>query len=403
MRKIEVSTASGEGKAIAEIANREGAEDSMVLKAGSPEGDKDVVTITVEKEKVDEIIEKIGNYSKEEGITTDTRIWNAEKPFTGIEETGEESEKVPFEELKAEAYQSTSITLTYMALCVLTAALATLGLLQGNVVVIIGAMVIFPILRPIMTVSIGTIAGDLILFLRGVAAVGVAVFLGAISAFLVNLIIPWPQLNPLIMSISQLDILTVAIALVAGFIAGVSMISEISEKLAGVAIAAALVPPIAALGINIFSFMVGRTGVDLIGSTALVIVVNCLAIDIGGGLVFYLSGLVKVTEKLFSTHIKVATLLLILFSVPFAYTSYISFQKSQLKNNIRSEVNENVALINGSLKEFNVDFDEAEVTLEVLSTQSPPSGFKQKIQRDILDATNREFRVRITYIKTEET
>jgi uncharacterized hydrophobic protein (TIGR00271 family) len=168
----------------------------------------------------------------------------------------------------------------------LAAAIATLGLLMNSPAVVIGAMVIAPLMSPIVGVSMGVVDGDGRLLwdatkttLRGAA---LAILVGAA----ISALVPNKHLTAEILGRTQPSLLDLGVALLAGAV-GVYAHCERDalSALSGVAIAVALAPPLAAAGIGI-------TMLDgpIAGGALLTFLTNLIAIVAAGSVVFLLFG-----------------------------------------------------------------------------------------------------------------
>ncbi|MGQ9714525.1 MAG: DUF389 domain-containing protein [Anaerolineae bacterium] len=174
----------------------------------------------------------------------------------------------------------------YFVLIALSSIIATLGLLQNSAAVIIGAMLVAPLMTPILALSLGVVLGEVGILrsaaesaLKGVAA---AV---ALSAFL-DLLVPNADPGTEILARAQPSMLDLVIALASGA-AGAYAIArkEVAAALPGVAIAAALMPPLCTVGIGLAS---GWGAVA--GGALLLFLTNLVAINLAGSAVFLLLG-----------------------------------------------------------------------------------------------------------------
>ena len=404
MRKIEVAVPKGKGKWVANRAKKAGAADVIILEAHGPQMDRELVTITAKESAVDAVIKSISEYEDRKGIKPDIRIWKTEEPFVQVEQEGKEARTVPFEELKAHAYESASIDLTYILLCILSGLLAAFGLLLNSAIVVIGAMIIAPLLRPITTSSLGTVTGDVIMFWRGVSALVMGLFISVIFIFFSMFLVPGVEPTAIMQMISQLNLLTIGVAFIAGVIAAVSLLTDLSEALAGVAIAVSLMPPAAALAINAFFAIFGVVDFSVAMATFLVLLVNIISIDIGSAVVFYTYGVApkKVEKNFFSTHMKIAVLLLFMLSLPFAYTSYVSYQHSQDEQLIRGVIGTELVAIGGTAERLDISFGKPiTVTLKVISPHDVPQHFAKSLETKIETNLGRDVLLRLIYVKSE--
>ena len=77
-----------------------------------------------------------------------------------IEKSGKIGTRLPREELHSDVEKMIEFSWIYIVLIVLSSVVAAVGLLRNNVVFIIGAMVIAPVLGPNVALSLGTTLGD---------------------------------------------------------------------------------------------------------------------------------------------------------------------------------------------------------------------------------------------------
>jgi uncharacterized hydrophobic protein (TIGR00271 family) len=221
----------------------------------------------------------------------------------------------------------------FFCLLILAASIATFGLLGNSLESIIGAMIVAPLMLPIMGLAFSVSIGDrqavfssLLLSLGGIiTAIAVGYILTIPMASLFH-----PESIGQIMNRTSPRLMDLLAALVTG-LAGAFALSrkDVSDTLPGVAIAISLVPPLANVGILL---ALGRP--DLATGSLLLFVTNYFAILLTGSLVFGLIGFSEaaLTKRSVSSKRKaivVALLALILIAVPLTYTSYNVF-----KNNV---------------------------------------------------------------------
>lgn len=191
--------------------------------------------------------------------------------------------------------------LEFLGLISAAAMLAAFGLLQDSAAVIIGAMLIAPLMTPILGAGLALTHGNRKLFKSALLTIGLG-FVGALGAsilfgFLVFMVRPvedhinwvtpemWARCRP-----SPLDF---CVGLVGGLAAAYARTREhLSAALAGAAIAAALVPPISTAGLQIAFGLWGShpKGIMVIGPILLVSV-NVLTITIGASFVLWARGM----------------------------------------------------------------------------------------------------------------
>jgi len=155
-------------------------------------------------------------------------------------------------ELIWSAEKSASSNLDYIVMIVLSAALATLGLLTNSVAVIIGAMLVAPLMSPISSFSTGMATGILHLTRRASLTLFTGVTLALLISIVMGVVLPIDTPTDEMLARGSPNLLDAAIALVSGWVAAYATARKgIPAALAGVAIAAALMPPISTIGLGI--------------------------------------------------------------------------------------------------------------------------------------------------------
>ncbi len=155
-------------------------------------------------------------------------------------------------ELIWSAEKSASSGIDYIVMIVLSAALATLGLLTNSVAVIIGAMLVAPLMSPISSFSTGMATGILHLTRRASVTLFTGVTLAVLISIAMGVALPIDTPTDEMLARGSPNLLDAAIALVSGWVAAYATARKgIPAALAGVAIAAALMPPICTIGLGI--------------------------------------------------------------------------------------------------------------------------------------------------------
>jgi uncharacterized hydrophobic protein (TIGR00271 family) len=180
----------------------------------------------------------------------------------------------------------------YYALVATSALIATFGLIANSVAVIIGAMVVAPLMTPVFGLALALVRGDAKLLGRALHALGIGVILAVgISAIFGSLPLAL-EITPEMLARTQPNLLDLLVAVLAGFAGAYAMIDEhLSPTLPGVAIAVAVVPPLANTGLCL---AVGAY-MGMYGSF-LLFLANVLSILLVSAAVFIAAGLGKRLE-----------------------------------------------------------------------------------------------------------
>ncbi len=166
------------------------------------------------------------------------------------------------------------------------AAIASLGLMMDSAAVIIGAMVIAPLMTAIFGICLGIVQGDVRLLWKAAGTTLRGAALAVAIGFLTGLIIPLHTPTPEILSRTQPTLIDLVIATLSGVAGAYAQCRRNAlGALAGVAIAVALVPPLAISGIGITL----RSGA-IAGGALLLFLTNLSAITTAGSVVFLLFG-----------------------------------------------------------------------------------------------------------------
>ena len=168
------------------------------------------------------------------------------------------------QEVLDELHQASSPGFDYFLLVLLSCSIATFGLITNSAAVIIGAMLVAPLMSPILGLSLASVAGEQGLFRKAVIALVegglLAIVLSAILGLIANLL-PLDVFTVLpaeILARTHPSPFDLGIGLAGGAAAAYALAQpRLSAALPGVAIATALMPPLCTLGIVVALVNVG--------------------------------------------------------------------------------------------------------------------------------------------------
>lgn len=174
----------------------------------------------------------------------------------------------------------------YVTLSILSALIGTLGLLLDSAAVIIGAMVLAPLMAPIICVSMASLRRDVQLLKPALIAIGAGVGLSMAFAAVIAILVPMRMVTPEIEARLAPSLLDLGVAVFSGVAGAYAYAREsIMKSLPGVAIAVALVPPLAVIGIGI-----GWWDARIMLGAALLFATNLVGIALAGALTFMVLG-----------------------------------------------------------------------------------------------------------------
>ncbi len=161
----------------------------------------------------------------------------------------------------------------FLLLITLSSAVATLGLLQNSTAVVIGAMLISPLMGPIMGLGFGLATIDSLLIRRSLYALAAGMGAAILIAMALVWLSPIRDVTAELQARTEPTLLDLAVAVVGGIAGVYSILKKLSGTMVGVAIATALVPPLSTVG---FGLVTGRP--DFALGAALLFLTNTLAI-----------------------------------------------------------------------------------------------------------------------------
>ncbi len=192
------------------------------------------------------------------------------------------------EELQEDMEAGGTVNFDFLLLVFLSTIVAGIGLIQNDVAIIIGAMVIAPLLGPNLALSFAAALGNKKLFIKAVFAnivgLSLTLFVSAVAGFFIEAATVLNSTE--LMSRTNISYASIGLALAAGGAAVLSLTTGVSSALVGVMVAVALMPPAVALGLTI-----GNAQWNLAFGTSLLLATNIVCINLAALGVFRLKGI----------------------------------------------------------------------------------------------------------------
>ncbi|HEU4452409.1 MAG TPA: DUF389 domain-containing protein [Longimicrobium sp.] len=183
---------------------------------------------------------------------------------------------------------------SYWLQLLLSMAIATVGLVLGSTAVVIGAMLIAPLMGPIVELGMGLVVGSPVLTLRSFGRMTGSVLATVAGAALLTVLLPFHEVTAEVASRTSptaLDLLLAVFVAVAAAFTTARPGSETTSAAAGTAIGIALVPPLCVIG-----FGVGIGDWEVAGGATLLFLTNLTAILLVSVLFFWTLGFETVDE-----------------------------------------------------------------------------------------------------------
>ncbi|ALH81974.1 DUF389 domain-containing protein [Sphingopyxis macrogoltabida] len=285
----------------------------------------------------------------------------------------------------------------FLLLITLSAAIATLGLLQGSAAVVIGAMLVSPLLGPIMGVGFGLATLESSLIKRSLATMAAGMAVAVLVAMLIIWLSPIKDVTPEIRARTQPTLLDLGVAVVGGIAGVYAIMRKLSGVMVGVAIATALVPPLSTIG---FGLATGRF--DFALGAALLFLTNTLAIAFAATIVARLNRFgPSLTPQHTAMQVVGIAATLGVLSIPLALSLNSIVREIGARTTVQSEL---AALLgkDDRVDSLNVRIENDEIAIDgVVLVDRYASQLNANLARAVRDKARRNVRVSIVQLRQQ--
>jgi len=288
--------------------------------------------------------------------------------------------------------EESRISQNFLVLLIFATMIATFGLFINSSSVIIGAMLLAPLMQPIVSLSMGVLRQDTSLELNGAKTIAIGVFAVLATAAIIALFTPIERLTTEMSGRLSPTILDLFVAIVSGMAAAYAKSNEkILGSLAGVAIAVALVPPIAVAGIGL-----GWADWHMFSMAFLLFITNLVGIVLAAAFMFVLLGFspLHVAKKGILIWLSIA----VLVAIPL-YSSFGKMKEDIKIQKTLSNLTFNVGTHNVKLTHIELIHraNTDEVRSEVIASGILSKGEKRLLKEAILKSIGKEVNVVVTF------
>lgn len=224
-------------------------------------------------------------------------------------------------EIYADISDITQLSNVFIIMVILSSIVAAIGILNNNVAVIIGAMVIAPLLGPNTALSLATVLGDIDLGRSAVKTNLVGIFIAFLLSTVLGAIFFVDPTIPEIMLRTQAGLGSVTLALASGIAGALSFTVGFRTTLIGVMVAVALLPPLVASGL-----LLGSGNLSLAIGAFLLFLINLVCVNLSGVLTFKIQKIrpinsekIEIAKKWTYTAIAIWSTLLSIFIISILY------------------------------------------------------------------------------------
>jgi len=286
MKYIEIIADAGNSDIVSSIAEKNEAQDCRLGTIGD-DGIQQM-RLLVDDDKLQKVLDELQSVlNTQPSAKILVLAVEASIPRPDKEEHKQETSTIQAREaLYEEVEKNARLDLNFLILVMLSTVVAAIGLIENNVAIVIGAMVIAPLLGPNLALSLGTALGDFPLVRKSIktllSGIALAIFLSTILGFF------WPSnlTSPELLSRTVAGLDSVVLALASGAAAALSLTTGLPSVLVGVMVAVALLPPAATLGL-----MLGHGNINLAIGAGLLLAVNIVCVNLASKLVFIMKGI----------------------------------------------------------------------------------------------------------------
>jgi uncharacterized hydrophobic protein (TIGR00271 family) len=221
----------------------------------------------------------------------------------------------------------------YVFMVVMASAIATLGLLLSSPAVIIGAMLISPLMGPIMLLGFSLCVLDFEEMKRSLIALAGGVAGALAIAILIVMFSPLREATPEILARTRPNLFDLLVAIFSGLAGGYSVINRKGATIVGVAIATALMPPLAVVGFGLATF-----NLVIAGGAFFLFMTNLLAIALSVTGLAWLHGFATVHARRFARWQTAAVLIVfVALSLPLGFALRDIAYETRVNNIVREQ------------------------------------------------------------------
>lgn len=259
--------------------------------------------------------------------------------------------------------------------------IASIGLNVNSTAVVIGAMLISPLMGPIVGIGLAIGINNLKMLKRSLISLGTAVLISVIVSTIYFLLTPFGEVQSELIARTRPTLLDVLIAVFGGIALIVAKTKKgtIASTIYGVAIATALMPPLCTAGYGLangnWNFFFGAFYLFIINSVFIILATWLVVKYLRFPLTSYID---KAKQKKVTKYIWIFTIIIIL---PSSYTFWQSIQESIFKSSAENFIAENFEFAESEVinKKVNYTTEEGNPLIEVYLIGKPISGETKKM------------------------
>ncbi|MFC3096951.1 DUF389 domain-containing protein [Alteraurantiacibacter palmitatis] len=288
--------------------------------------------------------------------------------------------------------EEADVSARFLFMATMSAGIAILGLLLGSPAVIIGAMLIAPLMGPIIGLGFAAASGDYVWLRKCAKAVAVGTLLAVAFTALIVFLSPLQNVTSEIAARTRPNLFDLLVALFSGLAGAYALIRGRAGAVVGVAIATALMPPLAVVGFGLATW-----NWPVFSGALLLFVTNLVTIALSAAVMARLYGF---DARLSSKHTRFQDVLLLVVFLALAVPLGIALRQIAWEAQATRAINNAVMLPfsnSARLSQVDINFaaDPVQVTATVLTPELAPEAELQA-ERFLRRQLSREFSVALT-------
>jgi uncharacterized hydrophobic protein (TIGR00271 family) len=288
----------------------------------------------------------------------------------------------------------------FWVLLALASVIAGAGVVADSVATVIGAMIVAPLMTPILGTGLAVVLADRAHIVRGVAVILAGSALVVIIAFLLGLVVPGPVVadtNSQVAARVSPRLIDLIGALATGLVGAFALVrSDVSDTLPGVAIAISLVPPLSVVGLTLQSGEPRQAlgALLLFGTNVAAIVSTATVLLLGYRIREAAAAAGKPVGRIGARSIVIVLGFVVLVSIPLAIGSYRVISERNTISGIRPVAEDWAASV--SWRIVNVSGGEDAILVDAVGP--PPIVDVDALRRTLDDAGYADVPVRVSLV-----
>ncbi|MFS8136660.1 MAG: TIGR00341 family protein [Thermomonas sp.] len=287
----------------------------------------------------------------------------------------------------------------YAFMTLMSCGIAMLGLLQNSAAVIIGAMLISPLMGPIIELGLGLATFDLRSIRDALKSLSVGVLLSLLVAAVIVYFSPLQEATPEILARTEPTFFDLLIAIFSGLAGAYATVTRKGETIVGVAIATALMPPLAVVGYGI-----AVMNWSIAGGAAFLFMTNLLAIALSVTIVarwYGFGGTDSPKQTAWHAGLIIATF--VLLSIPLGIALKRIALQAQVELAVRAATDEAATRGSGRVSGLRVDMVKGGVNVDaVLMVPHHINGLETSLQDELTRQLGQPVHVQVREVLTAD-